>query len=387
MSQAEGTGRAEGMGWAGRSRQGEAREDLTSWDTASTRPAAETDQTSPAPGRPVRPAPPGQDSQPEPDSGAEAGSWPGPVGRPARAHWWSIQPAPPARPISAGRAYAEALGLFAAFFAAGIVAGGESLAGRYPARSGSWAVFTPAAISELTMAGVAVALAVLLSARRGIAARSLGLGLPRRSGGGIAGGTGFRTAIWALLALIVGGAITTAFAAGKLGQPAVQDNAYTLYATAASLAAGVVEETVVLAFVVSVLRQAGRPLGEVVIVAVVLRMSYHDYYGPGVIGIAVWAAVFIWLYLRTGSIIPLIIVHFFWDATIFWSQRWHWISVLAVYLSIALIIAAAASWWAERTNRLRPRSRGPGPATYTAWPFYDPGRADSSRTDPSQLDR
>ena len=63
-----------------------------------------------------------------------------------------------------------------------------------------------------------------------------------------------------------------------------------------------------LEFVVSALRQAGRPLAEIVIVAVALRMSYHDYYGPGVIGIAVWAAVFVWLYLRTGSVIPLIIV-------------------------------------------------------------------------------
>jgi membrane protease YdiL (CAAX protease family) len=205
--------------------------------------------------------------------------------------------------------------VFAAFFAAGIVAGGETLAGRYPTQSGSWAVFGPAAISEITVAGVAVALTV-------------------------------------------------------------QDDSYTLYATAASLAAGVVEETVVLAFVVSTLRQAGRPLIEVVAVAIALRMSYHDYYGPGVAGIAIWAAVFIWLYLRTGSIIPLIIVHFFWDATIFWTQRWHWVGVAAVYISIALIIAAAVSWWADRAGRGRQQSRGPTSATYTAWPFADPGQLD-----------
>ncbi len=354
----------------------EVSEDLTNWDHASTLPAAEPEQ----PGTiPASPAPPSAAEQAGQVNGAAGqSSWPGPVGRSARAHWWSIQPAPPARPIGAGRAYAEALLLFAAFFTAGIVAGGETLAGRYPVQSGSWAVFTPAAISELTKAAAAVALAVLLSARRGISAKSLGLGLPRRADGGIAGGTGFRTAIWALVALIVGGAITTLFATGRLGQPAVQDDSYTLYATAASLAAGVVEETVVLAFVVSTLRQARRTLPEITIIAVVLRMSYHDYYGPGVIGIAAWAGVFIWLYLRTGSIIPLIIVHFLWDATIFWTQRWHWIGVLAVYLSIALIIAAAASWWAERASRNRPRSRGPGTATYTAWPYVDPSQADPS---------
>jgi membrane protease YdiL (CAAX protease family) len=310
--------------------------------------------------------------------GATAGQdgWPGPVGRPPRAHWWSIQPPPPAGPISAGRAYAESIGVFAAFFAAGIVAGGETLAGRYPVQSGSWAVFGPAAISELAMAALAVTLTVLLSARRGITARSLGLGVPRTASGGVAGGTGFRMAIWALIALIVGGEVTSLLHTGNLGQPVIQDNSYTLYATAASLAAGVVEETVVLAFVVSTLRQAGRPLAEIVIVAVALRMSYHDYYGPGVIGIAVWAAVFVWLYLRTGSVIPLIIVHFFWDATIFWTQRWPWVGVVAVYVSIALIIAAAVSWWADRANRNRPRSRGPAAATYTAWPFADPGQLD-----------
>jgi membrane protease YdiL (CAAX protease family) len=266
--------------------------------------------------------------------------------------------------------------VFAAFFAAGIVAGGETLAGRYPVQSGSWAIFGPATISELATAGLAVALTVLLSARRGITARSLGLGPPRTASGALAGGTGFRMAIWALLALIVGGTITALFATGKLGQPAVQDNSYTLYATAASLAAGVVEETVVLAFVVSTLRQARRPLIEVVIAAIVLRMSYHDYYGPGIAGIAVWAAAFIWLYLRTGSIIPLIIVHFFWDATIFWTQRWHWVGVVAVYVSLALIVAAAVSWWADRASRNQPRSRGPTSTTYTAWPFVDPDELD-----------
>jgi membrane protease YdiL (CAAX protease family) len=366
--------------------QEEIGQDLTDWDTASAYPKGEPGHGGRASGDrpaesavPVRPIPIGPVPPP---SGEQAGSasgsdeyagWPGSVGRPARAHWWSIQPPPPAEPITARRAYTEVLLVFAAFFAAGIVAGGETLAGRYPVQSGSWAVFAPAAISEITVAGVAVALTVLLSARRGITPRSLGLGPPRNGQGGVAGGTGFRMAVWALLALTVGSVITRLFATSGLGQPGVQDNSYTLYATAASLAAGVVEETVVLAFVVSTLRQAGRPLVEVVIAAVLLRMSYHDYYGPGVVGIAVWAAVFIWLYLRTGSIIPLVVVHFFWDATIFWNQRWHWIGVADVYVSIALIIAAGVSW---RAGRGGPRSRGPSSATYTAWPFAESGQLD-----------
>ena len=304
-------------------------------------------------------------------------AWPGPIGKPPRPHWWSIQPPPPSSPISARRGYLEVLGVFAAFFAASIVAGGETLAGRYPAPNGSWAVFGPAAISELGLAGLAVLVVTLLSARRGITPRSLGLGWPRSAGGGVAVGPAFRTGVWALAALIAGGAITGAIATGKLGQPAVQDTSYLLYATAASVAAGVIEETVVLAFLVSTLRQANRPLAEIVVVAVLLRCSYHDYYGPGVLGIAVWAMVFGWLYLRTGSVLPLIIVHFLWDATIFWSQRWHALQVGRALGALLLVIASVASWLAEvmrRNSGGQPPGTWPG-APYSAWPDTegDPG--------------
>jgi len=36
-----------------------------------------------------------------------------------------------------------------------------------------------------------------------------------------------------------------------------------------------------------------------------------------------WAAIFVWLFLRTGSVLPLIVVHVLWDANIFLGQRWH----------------------------------------------------------------
>ena len=295
------------------------------------------------------------------------------MGKPARPHWWSAQPPPSSPPISARRAYLEVLGVFAAFFAAGIVAGGETLAGTYPAPSGSWSVFVPAAISELAMAGLAVAVAVLLSARRGITPRSLGFGLPKNADGSDAGWAAFRMAVWAFIALYVGSAVTKYLASGhQLTQPPHPNSPYLLYATAASLAAGVVEETVVLAFVITTLRQAGRPLAEIVIVGVLLRCSYHDYYGAGVIGIAVWASVFIWLYLRTGSVIPLIIVHFFWDATIFWSAQYRSVAAVAALAVLFFIIAAIISWLVDVLRRFGGSPPGSGGAaqtpTYTAWP-------------------
>ncbi|MGI9007573.1 MAG: CPBP family intramembrane glutamic endopeptidase [Streptosporangiaceae bacterium] len=297
-------------------------------------------------------------------------TWPGPAGRPARPHWWSIQPPPPTPAISARRAYREVLLVFAAFFGAGIVAGGETLSGNYPAPSGSWAVFTPATVSELGLGVLAILVAIALSARRGLTARWLGFGWPRQADGSPAPARALRTGVWALTALLAGGAVTVALAMGHtLGQPAHQDAAYLLYAVGASVTAGVVEETIVLAFVVATLRQAGRPLPEIVLVAVLLRCSYHDYYGLGVLGIAVWALAFIWLYLRGGSILLLIVVHVLWDSSIFLGQRWHDIRQISVEVFLLLLVVAGLTWMAEVRNRSAsgpPAGGWPGPRPRTA---------------------
>jgi membrane protease YdiL (CAAX protease family) len=271
--------------------------------------------------------------------------WPGPVGRPARPHWWSAQERPPAARISARRAYAEVFVVFAAFFAASIVAGGETLARRYPAPSGSWAVFTPAIISELATCVLALLVALLLSARRGINPQWLGFSWPRKRDGRPGAAQSLRIVVWAISALLVGGAVTSVLAMGhKLGQPAHQDASYVIFSVFASLTAGIVEEIIVLAFVVTTLRQARRPLPEIVLVALLLRCSYHDYYGLGVLGIAVWAAVFIWLFLRTGSVLPLIVVHFLWDTAIFLGQHWRAVLVASANIWLLLLIAAGISW-------------------------------------------
>jgi membrane protease YdiL (CAAX protease family) len=290
---------------------------------------------------------------------SEPDAWPGPVGRPARPHWWSAQEPPPAagsHPISARRAYAEVLLVFAAFFAASIVAGGETLARRYPAPSGSWAVFTPAILSELGTCVLAVLVTVLLSARRGVRPQWLGFCWPRKRDGRPGAAQTLRIGVWAISALLVGGAVTSALSMGhKLGQPAHQDTSYVIFTVVASLTAGIVEETVVLAFVVTTLRQARRPLAEIVLVAVLLRCSYHDYYGLGVLGIAIWAAVFIWLFLRTGSVLPLIVVHVLWDTAIFLGQRWHVVLIAGGNAWLLLLLAAAISWLVD----LHARRAGP----------------------------
>ncbi len=311
------------------------------------------------------------------DTQATGGDWPVPVDRSARRHWWSIRPAPPAPPISAKRAYAEVLVVFGGFFAASILAGAEALDHRYPRPAGSWAVFTPAAISQLGLAALAIVVVVALSKARGITPGSLGLRLPRNQDGRLAAGSSLRTGVWALFALLAGSLVTSSLTTARFGQPARPDASYyLLYGTAASIGAAVIEEAVVLAFVVTTLRQASRPLPEIVVVALLLRCSYHDYYGLGVIGILVWAIIFIWLFLRGGSVLPLMVVHFLWDANIFYALNRHWtlvIGVIDVVVLLVLLLVAGITLLADMSGR-----RGAGRP--------DAGRPDAGQPDAGQPD-
>jgi hypothetical protein len=225
-----------------------------------------------------------------------------------RRHWWSPLPLPPLPAISARRAYTEVLLVFGAFFLAGIVGAGLLLANRYhnPFQNGSWSDYGPEIADVLSQAALALAVVLLLSARRGVTADTLGLSLPHRRDGHFAAGQATRILAWGIFAEVIGGIINSALQTGHL--PTSQPNAPELiFAVGDSLQAGVVEELVVLAFVVVTLRQAGRGWWEVTFVALVLRGSYHIYYGPGVAGILVWAALFYWIYIRFRSLILLMV--------------------------------------------------------------------------------
>jgi membrane protease YdiL (CAAX protease family) len=83
-----------------------------------------------------------------------------------------------------------------------------------------------------------------------------------------------------------------------------------------SLMAGVVEEIVVLGYLVRRFEQRGWTSAAVVLVAVLVRVSYHLYYGPGVLPIVLWATVSVLAYRRIRRLLPFIVCHFVWDATI-----------------------------------------------------------------------
>jgi membrane protease YdiL (CAAX protease family) len=284
-------------------------------------------------------------------------------------HWWSPQPPPQSEVIAARRAYLEVLGVFAAFFGAGIIAAGFSLSSDLSSPTGGWGAFLPSAFDNLAQAGTAATLVLLLSRQRGISRQALGLVLPRRADGAADVGAALRVATWALVAFIGGSIVTSLLATGKYNVSPHLNAAYLVYTSTAAVNAGIVEEMVVLGFVVVTLQQARRPLPEVVLVALVLRASYHVYYGPGVVGILVWASVFVWLFLRTRSLLPIIAVHFVWDFTIFMANRWHWLLAPALLLVVGMVIAAPITWLVARAAQpaLPWLAYGSGAATDGGW--------------------
>jgi membrane protease YdiL (CAAX protease family) len=285
-----------------------------------------------------------------PDPGAPVGVS-GAGGPERRRRWWWPAPEPTLDPITTKRAYTEVLLVFSGFFLSGVAAAAFLLANRSEgSQAGSWAIYFPSTIDIIAQTGVAVAVVLLLAARRGVTTKTLGLSLPHRSDGRFASGATVRILAWALFAQIIGGVINAALQSGDLPTVSKPNAAILIFSFFRSVNAGVVEELVVLAFVVVTLRQARRPWWEVTLVALVLRGSYHIYYGPGVFGILVWAAIFYWLYLRTRSLILLMTVHFAWDAVSFFSARWDAVAVVGSLVTVGIWVAAGISWLVERNN-------------------------------------
>jgi hypothetical protein len=277
--------------------------------------------------------------------------------------------------VTTARTYVEVLGVFAAFFMVSVVAALLALAGRYNPGSteASWAEFGPAALEDLIRAGLAVAVVVLVAGRRRLSRHDLGLAFRRNERGRVRVFAELRVAAIALLAFIVGGVVTVLSHGHALpGDP--PSAASLVYECAHSFEAGVMEEVVVLAFVVAMLRNARRPTREIWAVAVLLRMSYHLYYGTGVLGIAVWAAIFVWLFWRTRSLLPLIIVHVWWDTVLTLDQRWPAVGAVNGVFLLLLFTVAALSWLIERVRA----SRSKVPSVLPGW-YPDPAGGDGLR--------
>ena len=80
----------------------------------------------------------------------------------------------------------------------------------------------------------------------------------------------------------------------------------------------VLEEVVVVGYLLTRMRQLGHGIGLAVATSAVLRGSYHLYQGIGAfVGNAVMGVVFAVFFLRTGRVLPLIVAHTVVDVTAF----------------------------------------------------------------------
>jgi membrane protease YdiL (CAAX protease family) len=91
----------------------------------------------------------------------------------------------------------------------------------------------------------------------------------------------------------------------------------------ASVVAGILEEIVILGYLVRRLEQRGFNGIAVVAIDVAVRVSYHLYYGWNVIPIACWALVSVLVYLRVRRLLPFILCHIAWDAVIPFRAFYH----------------------------------------------------------------
>jgi membrane protease YdiL (CAAX protease family) len=137
------------------------------------------------------------------------------------------------------------------------------------------------------------------------------------------------------------------------GLPAYYSVAY----VAMAIVAGVVEELVVLGYLVRRLEQLGLKPVFVVLIAVAVRGSYHLYYGWGVLPILVWATVTVLVYRRFRRLWPFVFVHMAWDSGLFLAG--HFLEVEAVVLTVASI-AFTSLWWQYVPRK---PGTGSGPAT------------------------
>jgi membrane protease YdiL (CAAX protease family) len=223
-----------------------------------------------------------------------------------------LKPGPPRR-FTPRRCWTEVLGVFALFFGVGVVAAVLSEAGQQLNDSGQpVAVDVLQGLSEFATAALAVVVVVALSRLRGLRAGDLGLA-PSWGKRRAYRWQGLGVGVFFAAALMASAALLEAVSPHAHYPYQAVSLWHLLYELPAAVNAGIVEELVVVALLVTAAEQAGARPWAIYAVGIALRLSYHVYYGPGVVVFALWAAAAIWLFRRTRRITPLIVAHALYD--------------------------------------------------------------------------
>jgi membrane protease YdiL (CAAX protease family) len=167
----------------------------------------------------------------------------------------------------------------------------------------------------------------------GLAPAFLALVLLARTPGGPGFGIGFDTRRWrqsvaqgvGFFALIGVPGLALVYIAHKVGANAslqvvnFADVWYRIpYLLLSAAQNGLLEEVVVVGYMLTRLRQIGWTDQRALIASALLRGSYHLYQGFGAfVGNAIMGLIFGWWFQRTRRVLPLVIAHFLLDATSF----------------------------------------------------------------------
>lgn len=257
-------------------------------------------------------------------------------------------------------AYATVLGLWLVFYGQGIVNALRYLAGTWsPSPALTWSEALSRAADQLAYTAAAVWLVVLLASRFGLSRDQLGWcpTLPDRAG--------YR---WQgqYVAFLYVGAIAASNAVSEALRRQFGGSTYPfrpasaarfLDAVTTAVAAGVVEELVLVAVLVGVLQAARQPVWRIYAVGMVLRWSFHIYYagswGLGLISTLPtlgWAAAAIALFRWTRRLTPLVAVHIVWDVFVgVTDNAGVWGQVVAITMAGAGMVVLLT--WNDRRQR------------------------------------
>jgi len=144
------------------------------------------------------------------------------------------------------------------------------------------------------------------------------------------------------------------------GVPLPTEWAEVLSWCARGLQSGIVEEIVVLGYLVRRLEQRGWPWGWIVVADVAVRVSYHVYYGPGVVPIALWATVSVLVYLRIRRLLPFIVSHVAYDVGLEIRGAYHDLYLVLAIAGFVAGLAFTVLWarWAPVSAPTVPWSTG-----------------------------
>lgn len=244
------------------------------------------------------------------------------------------QPTDPAlrehpRPTTAWRAYAALAALYAAVF--GLPLGSTAAAylslGQLPTVQAPRAeTFAAAALPQWGLHALLVAIALLgawwILRRRGMS-MATGLGLApawtttqdraQRRRWRSQGRRVFFLTVAAYGSWMVLRALLASLAPGTAAGFEVNSPADAVWMVAmigpVHITTALIEEVVVVGVLVVVLAAAQRPAWEVYTVAVAAKLLYHAYYGLPVLGMIPAVLITVWLYRRTGRLMPIIAAH------------------------------------------------------------------------------